>query len=52
MPDIDLDFEDERRDEVVRYVLDKYGANHAAQIGTLATFGQKRRCVTSRGRSG
>nr|WP_214717525.1 DNA polymerase III subunit alpha [Exiguobacterium sp. s149] len=41
MPDIDLDFEDERRDEVVRYVLDKYGANHAAQIGTLATFGAK-----------
>lgn len=41
MPDIDLDFEDERRDEVVRYVLEKYGDNHAAQIGTLATFGAK-----------
>lgn len=41
MPDIDLDFEDERREEVVRYVLDKYGENHAAQIGTLATFGAK-----------
>ncbi|EPE62908.1 DNA polymerase III, alpha subunit [Exiguobacterium sp. S17] len=41
MPDIDLDFEDERRDEVVQYVLDKYGLHHAAQIGTLATFGAK-----------
>lgn len=41
MPDIDLDFEDERREEVVRYVLEKYGAHHAAQIGTLATFGAK-----------
>lgn len=41
MPDIDLDFEDERREEVVSYVLEKYGRNHAAQIGTLATFGAK-----------
>ena len=41
MPDIDLDFEDERREEVVSYVLTKYGENHAAQIGTLATFGAK-----------
>lgn len=41
MPDIDIDFEDERRDEVVRYVLETYGVNHAAQIGTLATFGAK-----------
>ncbi|MCT4787226.1 DNA polymerase III subunit alpha, partial [Exiguobacterium aestuarii] len=41
MPDIDLDFEDERREEVVSYVLSKYGEAHAAQIGTLATFGAK-----------
>ncbi|WP_214778172.1 DNA polymerase III subunit alpha [Exiguobacterium sp. s22] len=41
MPDIDLDFEDERREEVVSYVLSKYGQDHAAQIGTLATFGAK-----------
>lgn len=41
MPDIDLDFEDARRDEVVQYVLEKYGQHHAAQIGTLATFGAK-----------
>ncbi|MBQ6458557.1 MAG: DNA polymerase III subunit alpha [Exiguobacterium sp.] len=41
MPDIDLDFEDERREEVVSYVLSRYGHTHAAQIGTLATFGAK-----------
>ncbi|WP_215142457.1 DNA polymerase III subunit alpha [Exiguobacterium qingdaonense] len=41
MPDIDLDFEDERREEVVSYVLSTYGRDHAAQIGTLATFGAK-----------
>lgn len=41
MPDIDLDFEDERRGEVVDYVLARYGRDYAAQIGTLATFGAK-----------
>jgi DNA polymerase-3 subunit alpha len=27
MPDIDLDFEDERRDQVIQYVADKYGSD-------------------------
>ncbi|MFC5704308.1 DNA polymerase III subunit alpha [Cohnella faecalis] len=39
MPDIDIDFSDERRDEVIRYVKTKYGSDHVAQIisfGTLA----------------
>lgn len=36
-PDIDMDFEDVRRDEVIKYVTDKYGADHVAQI---ITFGR------------
>lgn len=38
MPDIDIDFSDERRDEVIRYVVDKYGADHVAQIITFGTL--------------
>ena len=38
MPDIDIDFDDERRDEVIRYVAQKYGENHVAQIGTFGTM--------------
>ena len=32
MPDIDLDFQDDRRDELISYVTRKYGAEHVAQI--------------------
>lgn len=38
MPDIDIDFSDERRDEVIAYVVDKYGAEHVAQIITFGTM--------------
>lgn len=38
MPDIDIDFSDERRDEVLAYVLEKYGKEHVAQIITFGTF--------------
>ncbi|MEK0316303.1 DNA polymerase III subunit alpha [Cohnella sp. 56] len=38
MPDIDVDFSDERRDEVIRYVADKYGSGHVAQIITFGTL--------------
>jgi len=38
MPDIDLDFADTRRDEVIRYVEDKYGRDHVAQIITFGTM--------------
>lgn len=38
MPDIDLDFADIRRDEVIRYVEDKYGQDHVAQIITFGTM--------------
>ena len=38
MPDFDVDFSDERRDEVIAYVLEKYGADHVAQIVTFGTM--------------
>ena len=38
MPDIDLDFADIRRDEVIRYVESKYGHDHVAQIITFGTM--------------
>jgi DNA polymerase III subunit alpha len=38
MPDIDVDFEDARRDEVIRYVTQKYGSDHVAQIITFGTM--------------
>lgn len=38
MPDIDLDFADTRRDEVIRYVENKYGKDHVAQIITFGTM--------------
>lgn len=37
-PDIDVDFEDDRRDEVIAYVSQKYGAERVAQIGTFNTM--------------
>ena len=41
MPDIDVDFMDSRRDEVIRYVMDRYGADHVAQIITFGTMGAR-----------
>jgi DNA polymerase-3 subunit alpha len=41
LPDIDVDFMDSRRDEVIRYVIDKYGADHVAQIITFGTMGAR-----------
>ncbi|WP_208920136.1 DNA polymerase III subunit alpha [Paenibacillus uliginis] len=38
MPDIDIDFSDERRDEVIDYVVHKYGREHVAQIITFGTM--------------
>src|SRR5699024_6252056 len=38
MPDIDIDFSDNRRDEVIEYVREKYGKEHVAQIITFGTF--------------
>ncbi|MDL2286942.1 DNA polymerase III subunit alpha [Eubacteriales bacterium OttesenSCG-928-G02] len=38
MPDIDIDFSDERRGEVISYVCEKYGADHVSQIITFGTL--------------
>lgn len=40
-PDIDLDFADVRRDEVIRYVTEKYGDDKVAQIITFGTMEAK-----------
>ncbi len=37
-PDIDIDFADDRREEVLEYVKEKYGKDHVAQIGTFGTM--------------
>src|SRR3990172_9588945 len=37
-PDIDMDFADNRRDEVIAYVKQKYGSDRVAQIGTFGTM--------------
>jgi DNA polymerase III subunit alpha len=41
MPDIDMDFADDRRSEVIDYVAKKYGHDHVAQIITFGTMGAK-----------
>ena len=38
MPDIDIDFPDDKRDLVVNYVVEKYGANHVAHIVAFGTL--------------
>lgn len=38
MPDIDLDFPDNKRDDVIRYVQAKYGKHHVVSITTFGTF--------------
>ena len=38
MPDIDLDFPDNKRDEVIAYVQSKYGKHHVVSITTFGTF--------------
>lgn len=40
-PDIDIDFDDEGREEVIRYVQEKYGLQNVAQIITYGTMGIK-----------
>ena len=41
MPDIDMDFQDDRRDEVLHYVIERYGSNNVAQIITFGTMAAK-----------
>jgi error-prone DNA polymerase len=37
-PDIDLDIESDRREEVIQYVYEKYGRDHAAQVANVITY--------------
>ena len=41
MPDIDTDFPDDKRDEIIRYVRDRYGPEHVAHIVTFGTLKAK-----------
>ena len=41
MPDIDLDFPDDRREEMIQYTVDKYGEENVAQIITFGTMGAR-----------
>lgn len=41
MPDIDIDIEDARRDDIVKFVSEKYGKENTAQIITFGTLGAK-----------
>lgn len=43
-PDIDMDFADDRRDEIIDYARQKYGRDNVAQIGTFGTM-MARACV-------
>ncbi|MER3460370.1 MAG: DNA polymerase III subunit alpha [candidate division GAL15 bacterium] len=49
LPDIDVDFMDTRRDEVIRYVMDRYGQDRVAQIITFGTM-KARQAVRDVGR--
>lgn len=49
-PDIDLDFADDRRDEVIEYVSEKYGKDKVAQIITFGTM-EARGAVRDAGRA-
>ena len=37
-PDIDIDIESDRREEVIQYVYDRYGREHAAQVANVITY--------------
>ena len=38
LPDIDLDFSDQKRDMVFKYMEDKYGLDHVSRLGTVALY--------------
>lgn len=52
MPDIDVDFCYERREEVIDYVIRKYGSDHVAQIVTFGTLAAERLFAMSAEHSG
>ncbi|KJK33573.1 hypothetical protein, partial [Saccharothrix sp. ST-888] len=40
-PDVDIDFDDRQRDQMVRYVTEKYGSAYTAQVNTFGTIKAK-----------
>lgn len=40
-PDIDVDFEHERREEVIQYIYEKYGRHRAAMVSAVVTYKQR-----------
>ena len=40
-PDIDVDFDSDRREEVIQYVFDKYGRENAAQVANVVSYRPK-----------
>lgn len=49
-PDIDIDFEHERREEVIQYIYSRYGRDHAALAAEVVTF-QPRSAVREAGKA-
>jgi DNA polymerase III subunit alpha len=49
LPDIDMDFEDERREEVKKYLMSKYGVDRVASLSTYGTF-RGRMCLQDVGK--
>ena len=45
-PDIDIDIERDRREEVIQYVYERHGRQHAAQVANVITYRARRRCAT------
>ncbi|MDR1522197.1 MAG: DNA polymerase III subunit alpha [Streptococcaceae bacterium] len=41
MPDIDIDIPDNKREQILQYIVKKYGKHHVAQIATFGTLGAK-----------
>ena len=41
LPDIDLDFEDQKRNQILKYLINKYGTDYVAQIATFQKIGFK-----------
>lgn len=37
-PDIDIDFEHERREEIIKYIYDRYGRNRAGMVSAVVTY--------------
>ncbi len=46
-PDIDVDFEHERREEVMQYIYRRYGRHRAGIVATVIHFDRDRRCAKS-----